>query len=103
MNGLLQDLRIAVRDFLKNPGFALVAILTLATGIGASTAMFSVVRGVLLAPLPYPDADRLMRVFFGSKQYPKFPFNPTDFLAYRERNRAFDNLAVYTEQDLELS
>jgi predicted permease len=103
MNGLLQDLRIAVRDFLKNPGFALVAFFTLATGIGASTAMFSVVRGVLLAPLPYPHADQLMRVFYGNKQYPKFPFNPTDFLAYRERNRAFENIAVYNENDLELS
>ncbi len=103
MSTILQDLRVALRDFLKNPGFALLAILTLAIGVGSSTAMFSVVRGVLLDPLPYPQPEKLVRIFYSAKQYPKFPFNPTDFQEYRKRNRAFENIAVYTEDDLELS
>jgi predicted permease len=103
MTGLLQDLRHAVRDLFKNPGFALLAILTLAIGIGASTAMFSVVRGVLLAPLPYTESDRLYRVFYTNAHFPRFAMNPTDFMDFRERNRVFESLAVYTQDDLELS
>ena len=59
---MLADLRFSLRALLKNPGFALVAILTIALGIGANSAMFSVVNGVLLKPLPYRDADRIVRL-----------------------------------------
>lgn len=103
MTGFNQDIRQALRAVFKNPGFSLLAILTLAVGIGASTAMFSVIRAVLLDPLPYPQAERIYRVFYTSAHYPKFPMNPTDFLDYRERNRVFASLAVFTEADLELS
>src|SRR5262249_27309961 len=95
--------RFALRDLMKNPGFTLLAVLTLAAGMGASTAMFSVIRGVLLEPLPYQDPDRIYRIFYTSSHFPKFPMNPTDFMDYRERNRVFDSMAVFTGDDLELS
>ena len=62
MESLLRDFRIAVRGLIRNPGFSAVAIITLALGIGATTAVFSVVYGVLLRPLPFPRADRLVQI-----------------------------------------
>ncbi len=92
---MLNDLRIAFRALSKSPSFASVAIVTLALGIGASTAIFSVVSGVLLKPLPYPNADRMMQVesvfrsgFVGRVSYP-------DFSDLREQNRTFAELAAY--------
>ena len=62
MSTLYRDLKIAVRHLLKSPGFAITAVLMLALGIGATTAIFSIVEGVLLRPLPFPEPDRLMVV-----------------------------------------
>src|SRR5437660_6711265 len=62
MNGLLQDLRYAVRQLFKSPGFAITAVLSLTLGIGATTAIFSVVYSILLDPYPYRDADRMVHV-----------------------------------------
>jgi len=98
-----QDLRYAVRTLGKNPTFTVVIVLTLALSIGANSAIFGVIDGVLLKPLPYPQAERIARVFYRSTAYPKFPLNPWDFLDFRARNRSFEGFAVYTHADMQLS
>ena len=103
LENFLQDLRYAVRMLGKSPSFTLVIVLTLALSIGANSAIFSVIDGVLLKPLPYPQADRIARVFYKSAEYPKFPVNPWDFLDFRARNRSFENFAMYTHADVQLS
>jgi predicted permease len=100
---MFQDLRYGARMLLKNPGFTLVAALTLALGIGANTAIFSVVNGVLLKPLPYPEPERLVRVFTSTSNFPRAPLSPINFMDFREHNTVFESLACYVRQDLQLS
>ena len=95
MSPLLQDLRYAFRTFTKSPGFALVAIATLALGIGANTAIFSVVDAVLLRPLPFPDPDRLVLLWEKTAELPQMMVAYPDYLDWREQSRTFDGLAVY--------
>ncbi|MGA8090704.1 MAG: ABC transporter permease [Terracidiphilus sp.] len=99
----LQDTKYAFRQLLANPTFALVMILTLALSIGANSAIFSVINGVLLSRLPYPQPDRLVRIFLSSREYPKFPLNPFDFLDFRARNHSFESIAAFTRGDVQLS
>jgi len=103
LENFVQDLRFAARTLEKNLSFTVVIVLTLALSIGANSAIFSVIDGVLLKPLPYPKADRLVRIFYRSDNYPKFPLNPWDFLDFRARNRSFESMAIYTHADLQLS
>jgi predicted permease len=98
-----RDLRYALRMLRKTPGFTVVMVLTLGLSIGANSAIFSVIDGVLLRPLPYPEANRIVRVFFRSASYPRFPLNPFDFRDFRARNRSFESLAGYAHADLQLS
>ena len=91
----LTDMRFAVRQLLKTPGFTIVAILTLAFGIGATSAIFSVVHGVMLRPLPYPDSDRLVRVLEIVPQYGRFSVAPANFLDWRQQNTSFERIAAY--------
>ncbi|MDX6712431.1 MAG: hypothetical protein QOH96_3447 [Blastocatellia bacterium] len=97
------DLRYAVRVLCRTPGFTVVIVLTMALAIGANSAIFSVIEGVLLRPLPFAQPDRIVRIFFNSDQYPKFPLNPFDFRDFRERNRTFDSVAGITRADTQLS
>jgi predicted permease len=92
-----QDWRYGLRMLRKNPGFAVVAIVTLALGIGANTAIFSVVNGVLLRPLPYEDPSRLMDVFniAPSRELLHFGASPPDFRTLREQNHTFTGLSAY--------
>ena len=103
MNTLWQDLRYGARMLIKKPGFTLIAVITLAIGIGANTAIFSVVNGVLLKPLPYRAPDELIRIFETSQTQPKFPMSGGNFQDYRDQNSTLAGLALYTRQDVDLS
>ena len=92
-----QDLRFAFRMLRRSRAFTVVAVLTLAIGIGANTAIFSVVDGVLLQPLPYPGADRVAKVFmhFLPQNAPHGPMCEDDFLDWKAQNHAFEQVAAY--------
>jgi predicted permease len=94
---LRQDLTYGLRGLARNPGFAAVVVLTLALGIGANTAIFSVVHGVLMRPLPYHAPDRLVILHQAAPRIgePSFGFSVPDFLDFRERQRAFSALSEY--------
>src|SRR4051794_27536971 len=96
MKTLLQDLRYGARMLVKSPGFTAVAVVALALGIGANTAIFSVVNGVLLRPLPYKEADRLVTIFGADKRFRQTAVSPADFVEWRNQNTAFEDLSVYS-------
>lgn len=93
MNSLLHDVRIALRALRRQPGFTAAAVLTLALGIGATTAVFSVVYGVLLRPLPFPASDRLVRVVSLDGEV-EWTASPPDFVDWRDQARSFQALAA---------
>src|SRR5262245_15496116 len=94
----MQDLRYAVRNLGRNPGFTTVAVLTLTLGIGANSAIFSVVNGVLLRPLNYRDSERLVRLFtaFHGAGEDRFSVSQPEFMDYKGLTALFENTAAYT-------
>ena len=97
MESFLQDLRYAVRVLSKAPGFAAIAILTLALGIGANTALFSVVNGVLLSPLPYPQPERLVALYSRTSDFSQSSISYPNFLDWQRQNGSFAQLASYRQ------
>jgi putative ABC transport system permease protein len=93
---LLHDMRFAVRQFAKNPVFTAIAALTLALGIGANTAIFSVVNGVLLRPLPYPDPDTIVRIYEIVPQWGPFAVSPAAFLDWRRQSTTLERVAAFS-------
>src|SRR5262249_59329075 len=91
---LWQDLRFGARMLLKQPGFSLIALLTLALGIGANTAIFSVVNAVLLRPLPYREAERIVAIQELSKEGERKMVTPANFLDWRAQQTTFASLAA---------
>jgi putative ABC transport system permease protein len=97
MNTFWQDFRYGVRMLLKNPAFTAVAVLTLALGIGANTAIFSVVNTVLLGALPYKDADRLAMIYESSPREARNTVNPANFMDWKEQNNSFSDMAGFVD------
>jgi hypothetical protein len=105
---LFSDLRIAIRHLLKSPGFATTAVLMLALGIGATTAIFSIVEAVLLRPLPFPQQERLVMlgdILEGAHvgDRPDVGVTAPDIKAYTRDTHSFENLGGYTQTSYELS
>src|SRR5215216_1237458 len=103
MRTLLQDLRFGVRTLVKRPGFAAVAVVTLALGIGANTAIFSVVNAVLLRPLPLKDAERLVIVYETTQTVPRDFVSVPNLEDYRAGGRSFEGFATYVPQSVNLT
>jgi len=102
MSTFLQDLRYAARMLLKNPGFAAIAVIALALGIGANTAIFSVVSAVLLRPLPYPEPEQIAAVWTADTKKPESQstFSFPDFADVRAQNQVFTGMAAYSPLDV---
>ncbi|MGC2300651.1 MAG: ABC transporter permease [Acidobacteriaceae bacterium] len=103
MTTLLEDLRFALRLLLKSPAFTLIAILTLALGIGANTALFSVVNGVLLNPLPYPGSSQLVAIYEKNAGMEKAPISYLNFLDWQRQTKAFSSISMYRHEDYNLT
>ncbi|HEV8141133.1 MAG TPA: ABC transporter permease [Pyrinomonadaceae bacterium] len=105
MSSLLQDFRFGLRMLVKNPVFTLIAVVTLALGIGANTAIFSVVDAVLLRPLPYPEADRLVFLWstFPSQGVQTSGSALPDYYTWRDQSHVFDGLAGFYNGDFNIS
>src|SRR5689334_5078425 len=103
METILQDLRYGLRTIRKSPAFAFIAVITLALGIGANTAMFSIVNGVLLRPLPYANPDRLLRLASSMPQFKDSSVSYPNFLDWQQRSHSFEQLALYRNENYTLT
>src|SRR5437899_10511478 len=99
----MNDLTFALRRLHKSPGFTCVAVLTLALGIGANTAIFSIVNAVLLRPLPYPDADRIMVLNEASGPGQDYSVPLPDYFDWQKDNTVFEHLAATHKESRNLS
>jgi putative ABC transport system permease protein len=105
MDTFFKDLRLAARMLIKRPGFAAVAIITLALGIGPTTAIFSLINGILLKPLPYGEPDRIVNMWRSAPErgWREYPFSVPNFIDYRDRNESFEHIAAFTRGSFALA
>jgi len=103
MDTLLQDFRYGLRMLLKAPAFVVIAVLTLALGIGANTALFSIVSSVLLSPLPFHEPDRLIAVYSSNREFRNASISYPNFLDWVRNNRSFSGLAAFRQDSFELT
>ena len=96
----MNDLRFALRQLRKSPGFTFIAVLTLALGIGANTAIFSVIYAVLLRPLPYPEPDRIQIITESDANQPQISVSFPDYLDWKRENTVFEQLAISRRESL---
>jgi len=103
MHSFWQDVRYGLRVLLKNPGFTVIAVLTLALGIGANSALFSVVNGVLLNPLPFPDPDKLVEVYAKTPSFEESSISYPNFLDWQKQNHSFSALGAFRSDDYNMT
>src|SRR5262245_28612734 len=105
MGNLLQDLRYGIRVLTNNPRFALITILALGIGIGATSAVFSVINALLLKPLPFSNLERIVAVreFLPQQSSEEAPVFPADFAEWRSRAKSFRSMAAYSIRDITLT
>jgi len=103
MNTFRQDVRYALRMLGQSPGFTTIAVMTLALGIGANTALFSVVNGVLLNPLPYPEPDRLVALYSRTSAFSQMAISYPNFLDWQRNNHSLASIAAYHSEDFNLT
>lgn len=103
METLLQDIRFGFRSMLKTPGFTAIALVALALGIGANTAMFSIVNGVLLHPVPYPQPDRVYKLYTSTPQFKDGSNSYPNFLDWQRRSQSFEKMAGYRNESFNLT
>lgn len=103
MRTLLQDMRFGTRMLAKSPGFAVMAVLTLAIGIGANTAIFTVLNSVLLRPLPFHDPDRLVIISERAPQFDTMSVSYQNFLDWKAQSSSFEKMAIFRQQDYTLT
>jgi putative ABC transport system permease protein len=103
MDALLQDVRYGMRMLLKGRAVTIIAMLALTLGIGANTAIFSVINGVLLKPLPYPQPERLARIYEKSPQFDQMSVSYPNFLDWQQQSQSFEQMAIYRYQGFNLT
>ncbi len=103
MLNLFQDIRFGIRMLRKNPGFTLAAALALALGIGANTAIFSILHAILLRPLPYPEPSRIVFVMERAARSGRNQISPANFLDWREQARSFESISAYASSGMTLT
>src|SRR6185503_2500184 len=99
----MTDLRIAIQSLLRTPSFSLISIVTLALGIGANTSMFGLLNNILLRPSPYPDSERVERIYRGTPQNARGYVSPADWLDVKQEMKGYGEIAAYTFVDLSIS
>ncbi|HEX7960031.1 MAG TPA: ABC transporter permease [Terriglobales bacterium] len=103
MGTMFQDLRYAVRTLWKSPGFTTIAVIALALGIGANTAMFSIVNGVLLRPIQYPQPERLLKLYTSAPEFRDGSVSYPNYLDWQQRSQSFEALAAYRNETFNLT
>ena len=95
LENILRDVRYGWRTLLRNPGYAILAVLTLGLGIGANTAIFIVINGVLLRPLPFPQPDRIVKIYESVPGYSQMELSPGNFRDWKARSGSFESFGMY--------